>query len=145
MPRVYDATDLFWSAKGDIQISNGDIMDTAYDPLRSLVQEIKTRASSDTGAWRNSLDVGSNISDFVGEPNNKTTAEGIKTRIISSLARHGFVNTQDILLKYIPIAADKLLIRISIKVLPTPQNKGSKEITIHGLYNYEEDQVSFLI
>jgi len=100
MPRVYDAVDLFWSAKGDIQLSNGDILDTAYDPLRSLAQEIKMRASGDTGAWRNNTDIGSNISDFVGEPNNKVTAEGIKARIIASLARHGFINTNDLTIRY---------------------------------------------
>jgi hypothetical protein len=145
MPRNYDANDLLWTSRGDYYIFNGDLMDTYNDPLRSLVQEIKTRASCDQGAWKLYPELGSNISDFVGEPNNKQTAEGIKTRIINSLARHGFMHTSDIKIKYMPIDIDKLLLRISVSVLPTADNAGSDTLTIHGLYNYEEDQISFII
>lgn len=143
MPRIYDDNDLLWTFLGDFCIENGDLLDTEHDPLRSLVQEIKTRISSDIGDWRGYPDLGSNVSDFVGEPNNKATAERIKTRIISSLARHGFMHTEDIKVSYIPVDIDKLLFRISISVRPTVANAGSDSLNIMTLYNYEENQIYF--
>jgi hypothetical protein len=145
MPRNYDSTDLLWTSRGDFYCSNGDIVDTYYDPLRSLYQETKDRASSDQGAWAIFPTNGSSISDFVGEPNNKITAEAIKTRIISSLTRSGYIDSSDIDIKYIPVSAEKLLFRISIRVLPTSRNAYSDSLKILGLYTYREDQVALFI
>lgn len=145
MPRNYDSTDLLWTSRGDLYISNGDLMDTYKDPLRSLYQETKNRASSDKGSWTIFPDIGSDISDFVGEPNNKVTAESIKIRILSSLTRHGFIHSEDISIKYIPISVEKLLFRISIRVLPTARNAYSDSLKILGLYTYREDQVALFI
>jgi hypothetical protein len=144
MPRIYDSTDFFWTSRGDIKISNGDIMDTAFDPLRSHVQEIRTRVSSDLGSWKGFPDLGSSVADFVGEQNTKRTAEMIKTRLIAALARHNFMSTNDLDIKYMPYAHDKILFRIKIRVMATVENGNSEELFVHYLYNYEEDQVSFL-
>ena len=84
MPKVYDKTDLLWTTQGDLFIGpDGDIMDTSHDPLRSLVQEVRTRIMSDQGDWANYPELGGSIGDFVGKLNIKQTAEGLKARIIS--------------------------------------------------------------
>ena len=145
MPKNYDATDFLWTSRGDYYIKDGDLMDTEEDPLRSVSTEIKTRASSDQGAWKTFPNVGSSISDFVGDPNNKATAEGIKTRIQSALTKNGFINKRDLKIRYAPVSAEKLLVRISLKVAPTAKNRYSEELRLTGLYNYKEDQVAFLI
>ena len=145
MAKNYDATDFLWTSRGDIFIADGDIKDTEEDPLRSVVQEIKTRASGDQGDWKMNVNVGSNISSLVGQPNNKETAEHIKTRIISALTRHGFIKANDLSIRYMPISREKLLVRISLSVAPTSKNKASEQLKITGLYNYKEDQVALLI
>jgi len=142
----YDRTDLVWTSRGDYVIGHdGDLMDSEQDPLRSLVQEIKTRVGGDQGDWSVFPQIGANISDFVGEPNTKVTAEGMSTRINAALARNGFINTKDIKIKYIPVDREKILLRVSIKVAPTIANANTELLTLHGLYNYKENQVSFII
>lgn len=145
MAKNYDATDLLWTSRGDYYIADGDLMDTANDPLRSLVQEVKTRASADQGAWSVFPDLGSTISRFVGEPNSKETAESIKVSILSSLTRNGYINNNDVDIKYMPVSREELLFRLNLSVAPTVANANSESLTLHGLYNYEADQVTFII
>lgn len=145
MAKNYDAIDLVWTSRGDYYINDGDLMDTEYDPLRSLVQEIKTRASSDQGDWAVFPDLGASPSRFVGEPSNKQTAESIKVSIISALTRNGYINSNDIEIKYIPINREALLFRLNVDVATTVANANSESLTLHGLYRYEEDQVAFII
>lgn len=142
MPRIYDATDLAWTSRGDLVIGHdGDLYDTSTDPLRSIFQEIRTRVMSDLGDWLMYPDVGASISDFVGEPNNKVVAEAIKTRIIASLARHGLVAREDVSIRYMPVDIDQILFRVSLSVMPTARNAGSANLQINLLYNYAENNV----
>lgn len=145
MPKNYDSTDLLWTSRGDLFAQNGDILDTENDPLRSLYQEVKNRSKEDQGAWQVFPSLGSSVSDYVGEPNNKQTAEGIKARILASLTRDGYINSNDIEIRYAPVSTEELFVRTKIKVMPTTRNGNSESITVYGLYRYEEDQVSFLI
>ena len=146
MAKNYDKTDLVWTSRGDYVISHdGDIMDTERDPLRSLVQEIKTRAGGDLGDWSAFPDLGASLSDFVGEPNTKITAESIKIRLIAALAKYGFIDIKDLKIQYLPFDREKILLRISINVAPTVENANSEILTLHSIYSYEENQVSFII
>lgn len=145
MARVYDKTDVVWTNRGDMCISgDGDLQDTSFDPLRSLSQEINTRIESDQGDWKSFPDIGASISDFVGEPNNKITAEAIKTRIIGALAQDGFIHTSDMKIKYMPIDRESIIFRISLKVAPTALNGNSTELVQNILYNYSDNNVYFV-
>ena len=145
MARNYDKNDCLWTSRGDYFISgDGDIMDTSHDPLRSLLQEIRTRCESDQGDWIVFPAVGSDLRDFVGEPNNQYTAESIKTRITAALARDSFIHTKDISIKYMPVDREKLLIRATIKVAPTAANGNSDSLTRTMLYNYSDNNVYFV-
>jgi len=146
MAKIYDNTDLTWTSRGDFVVGHdGDISDTSADPLRSIYQEIRTRVMSGIGDWAFYQDVGASLSDFVGEPNNKVTAEAIKTRIISSVARHGLVAREDISIRYMPVDIDQILFRVSLSVMPTAQNAGSAYLQINLLYNYAENNVYTVI
>jgi hypothetical protein len=145
MAQIYDRIDFLWTSRGDIYIGgDGDIMDTQYDPLRSFIQEVRTRVESDQGDWKNFPDIGAGISDFVGEPNNPITAEAIRTRIIGALARDGFVHTGDMKIKYLPLDRDKLLLRLSFEVAPTATNGSTQTLTHSMLYSYSENNVYFV-
>jgi len=141
-PQVYDKNDLAWTSRGDYVVAhNGDIMDTNTDPLRSLYQEVKTRIKSNIGDWKLNQNVGASLGDFVGEPNNKMTAESIKTRIKTSLTKDGFINSKDIKIKYMPVDVDMLMFRVSIEVAKTAKNAGSENLKINVIYNYSENNI----
>lgn len=142
MPKNYDNTDLLWTTRGDIVLGHdGDIMDTFYDPLRSVVQECRTRLKGDLGDWLFHQDICAAISDYVGEPNNKVTAESIKTRIRVALSKYGLIMNEDMKIVYVPIDIDKIMFRISLSVASTARNVGSNEILIQFLYSYAENNV----
>lgn len=145
MPKVYDDSDLFWTSRGDLLLGgDGDIQDTEHDPLRSIVQEIKTRVEADQGDWETFPDLGAGISDFVGEPSNKQTAEKIKTRIISALLADGLINSKDLKVMYLVVNVDHLLYRISLKVAPTIRNRNSTQLIYNLLYSYSDNNISFV-
>ena len=145
MPKIYDESDLFWTSLGDFHLGgDGDLQDTEHDPLRSLVQEIKTRVEADQGDWENFPDLRAAIGDFVGQPNNKQTAESIKTRIIAALTQDGFVHSKDLKVMYVPINVDHLLYRISIQVAPTVRNRNSSQLIYNLLYSYSDNNVYFV-
>ena len=142
MANVYDRNDFAWTSRGDYVIShNGDIMDTDADPLRSLYQEIKTRIKSEIGDWKLNPTVGSSLGDYVGELNNKITAEAVKTRIKAALTRDGLINSADLSIRYMPIDVDRLMVRISIQVAQTAKNAGSESLKINVIYHYSENNV----
>lgn len=142
MPQNYDRNDLAWSYRGDWLISHdGDLRDTFDDPLRSLYEEVRDVLKSEVGDWRIYPEIGAGLPDFVGEPNNKRTAEAIKTRVIAALTRNGLVASNDLKVMYTPMDIDKLLIRISITVAQTAANRGSNSLGITLGYSYAENQV----
>lgn len=138
----YDSNDLMVTSRGGFIIGHdGDLLDTLSDPLRSLFQEIRTRVMSSIGDWSIYPSLGASIEDFIGEPNNKLTAESIKIRIISSLTKNGFINSADLMVKYTPVDINRILFRVSVKVAPTSLNGNSTTLTISALYNYSENNV----
>jgi hypothetical protein len=142
MSNVYDTTDLAWTFRGDYTVSHdGDIMDTYEDPLRSIVQEIRDRIKSDKGDWRYYPELGASVSDFVGEPNTKLTAESIKARILMAITRNGLVNSNDVKILYAPIDIDKIMFRVSLSVAPTARNRASQYALINLVYSYSENNV----
>jgi len=142
MPQIQDSIDFIWASRGDIIFGDtGDVADTKFDPLRSLAQETLTRVKSGVEDWDVFPGLGADIADMVGQPNNKETAELIRTRIIASLARDGFINTRDMEVKYFPLNHESLFIRISIKVSPTALNGNSNSLVLNTLYNYSDNNI----
>jgi len=141
LAEIYDKTDAVWTSRGDFAIHAGDLADTKSDPLRSLYQEIKTRVKSELGEWYHHRKLGATLSDFVGEPNDKTTAEAIKLRIIASLTNDGFVKSSDLKVTYMPVDLDRLFFRLSVSVAPTARNAGSNVLKISLLYHYSENNI----
>jgi hypothetical protein len=142
MAGTYDNTDLAWTLRGDFIVSHdGDLMDTFEDPLRSIVQEIRDRVKSDKGDWKHYPDLGSSMSDYVGEPNTKLTAEAIKARIMAAITRNGLVLSKDVKILYAPIDIDKIMFRISLTVAPTARNRASQYLILNVVYSYSENNV----
>jgi hypothetical protein len=142
MAGVYDSNDFAWTLRGDYVISHdGDLMDTYEDPLRSVVEEIRDCVKSDKGDWKLYPEVGASISDYVGEPNTKLSAEAIKMRILTAITRNGLVNSNDVKILYAPIDIDKIMFRLSLTVAPTARNRASQYLTLNVIYSYSENNV----
>lgn len=144
MPRSYDNVDFYWTFDGDFIVGpSGDLHDTSDDSLRSLVQEVKTRLMSDQWDWSIFPRVGAGLSDLVGQPNNRETAEDGKAKIISALSRDGLVNSEDISVKYVPISRDLIMYRLSITVANTALSYDSQYVQVNLLYNYTDNNIHF--
>lgn len=142
MAQNYDKIDLFFNSRGDYSNSfEGDLLDTSGDPLRSVFQEIETRAKSSLEDWSIYPTLGASLEDYVGEPNNKVTAEAIKIRLISSLVRDSFIRESDLKIAYLVPDIDRIIFRLTLKVEPTVQNGNSQYLSVRLLYNYTENNI----
>ena len=145
MPKVYDKIDLYWTFEEDLIIGpEGDLYDTSEDPLRSLIQEAKTRIQGDQEDWELYPDVGAGLSDLIGEPNNKITAENGKAKIIAALTRDGLVASSDISIRYMPVGPHSLLYKLVIAVTPTDLNYQTEYIDVKVLFDYMDGNLHFV-
>jgi hypothetical protein len=145
MVKNYDRTDLYWTRRGDYVIGpDGDILDTSDDPLRSLIQECRSRLQSDQGDWNLYPQLGANLSDLIGESNNKMTAESLKAKVIAALNQYGMVDTRNINISYLPLGPSTILLRLSIAVASTEENHLTKSLDIQILYNYTDNNIHIL-
>lgn len=144
MPKDYDNVDFYWTFDGDFLVGpGGDIHDTSDDPLRSLVQEVKTRLMSDQQDWGLFPRVGAGLSALVGQPNTKETAEDGKAKIISALSRDGLVSPDDLSVKYLPVSRDTIMYRLTIAVASTAFNYKTQYVQIKLLYSYTDNNIHF--
>lgn len=139
MPGNYDNIDFDWSFDGDLIIDDdGDIKDTSDDHIRSLLNEIQTIVKSETQDWRDNPEVGAGLSDFIGEPNDRTTARDLQARLENAIGL--IVNRQDLSVRIIPFHIHKVAILIAVQALSTPNNSLTSftPITLHFVFDYQE-------
>jgi hypothetical protein len=145
MPRNYDEIDLAWTLNGDLALGkDGDIADTSHDVLKSLRQEIRTRVRSSLEDWEMHPEIGSDLDEIIGEPNNKQTAERGKNRIIDSLIRDNFMSEMDVKVKYVPVDQNRILYILTVSVAPTTANDGSEEFAVKFLFHIKDKGFKFI-
>ena len=134
--------DLRWTWNGDIVIGpNGDIGDTKVHGLLSFVQEIKTRCRSELYDWKMHPHLGANMSDLIGRPNNRETAETGKARLHSALTRDGFIASRLIEILYTPTGRHHILYRLTVNV---PDYGKDEQIQLNLLFDTDEFELTFL-
>lgn len=140
--RGWRETDLRWSSSGDLCLdAKGDLEDTANIPLGSFIQEVRTRIQSDLYDWALNPHIGSSLSELVGEPNNKETAENGKIRIISCLTKDGLCDSSRIKVRYTPISRHVIMYNVLIQL---PDITGQDLINISLLFNQSDFEIVFL-
>ena len=142
MASNYDSIDFDFTWDGDFILdTQGDLKDTSEDLLLSFRNEIFTIVKSSLGDWREDPGVGSDLDDYVGEPNSRETGVGIKTRLESSLSE--ILSPSDLRIRIIPVSIYRVLIAMTIEVLPTPENRlrAGTSIQTTFLYDYLEKGV----
>jgi len=143
----YDAYDCSWSWDGDLSVGeDGDLADNKDDAIQSLVNEIRTVIRSETGDWQFYPQLGADLSDFLGEPNNRETGKAIEDRIISSLVGLGIVTRGDLSVRVMPVEAHAVMITITVNAEATADNSlvVGEPILVSLVYDSIEDSVFFL-
>lgn len=143
----YDSYDLDWTWDGDLALGDdGDLKDTSDDAITSLLNEIRTIIRSELGDWQMHGLLGSNLSDFLGEPNTQETALAIEERISSSLITFGTIDAKDITVRVIPVQRHMVMVIITISAEATQYNSltAGEPVKVTLTYDTLEDTVFFL-
>lgn len=143
----YFSNDLYWNSRGDLAVGiNGDIQDTIDSPLRSLVQEVRTRVQSEINDWPIYPKLGAGINDFIGEPNNEQTATELQSRLIYALTHDNLVLREDLVIDLVPMTVRALKIIVRINVAQTPGVNENKQWLIFGfLYDTSEQGLIYAL
>lgn len=145
MPSVQDNIDLFFGKNGDLALDpNGDTSGTEGDLLYSFKQECYNRVRSEYKDWIIHPFLGASLSDLVGEPSSKANAEKGVEKIRGALTLGGFLTSNDINIKYIPVDNHTILYRVTIKIVPTTANKFTDEVQVQVLLDFDNKIVSTL-
>jgi hypothetical protein len=123
MPAYLDNIDANFSWNGDFDLDAGDIRQSTQDALQSLLDQIHSICASATGDWEIYPNRGAGLDDFVGEPNNRSTGDRLRERLMLSFISSELVDQKDLDIRVIPVHIHKVLIVIKINALPTPFNK----------------------
>ena len=143
MAGIYDSVDLYFSSAGDLALDNSnDIASTEGDILLSFKQEIFNRVRSEFQDWTLHPWIGAGISDIIGEPNSRETAEIGKEKIMNSLTIGAFVVADDVNIKYMPITHDSIMYTIEIDVEPTEENDYANSIRITLLLDFDTHKIT---
>lgn len=136
----YSSIDFFWSNRGDYALDHrGDIADTEDNPLRSLVQEMRTRVEASVGDWPIYPTIGAGLDDFIGEVNNRTTADEIKVRVAASLTSDGLIKASDLQVQVTPLSSRAIRVSIMVNVMNTPGVESNIEwLNFSYLYDIAE-------
>lgn len=139
MASNFDSIDLDFTWDGDLLLhDDGDLKDTSEDLLLSLRNEIQSIVKSNAGDWRESLEHGASLDDFIGDSNSRETARLIQDRVEQSLRILGRLS--DFSVRVVPVHIHRVLIIVSVSVMATPENRmrAGDSVVVSFLYDYLE-------
>ena len=134
----YEAVDLRFSADGDLIVDEGGaVTDTSISPLLSFKQEIISRILTSRGDWERHPWLGTNASQYIGEPVNEETMESLIYALRHGLTADGLIRDRDldILWAQLDINAVGILITVEVGVLDL-ETQGRLEIPF--VFDFED-------
>ena len=143
----YDTIDLDFTWDGDFtKGQDGDLGDTSDDYIRALVNTIRDLVKSEFGDWEKDPNFAGSLADFRGEPNTRAIGKTIEDRVKSRLSGSQVAQSQDILVKVVPVHANQILIVIRIQAISTPRNslKPGEPVVVSLVYDSTEHDIFFL-
>lgn len=134
----YEAVDLRFSADGDLIVDDGGALtDTAISPLLSFKQEIITRVLSSQGDWERHPYLGTNVSQYIGEPITEETMEALLDSLRHGLTADGLVRDRDLELLWAQLDTNSVGILITVEVgVLDRENQGRLEIPF--IFDFED-------
>lgn len=101
----YDESDLMFSADGDLVITDrGDFALVNKNPYVEQSARHRIRTSDPDWFDPDTTDIGANLEDLIGMPNNRETALLSIERITACLTQNGLIDTQDIYIRPVPLS-----------------------------------------
>jgi hypothetical protein len=127
---TYEAIDLRFSADGDLVVDQGgSIVDTSLYPLLSLKQEIVSRILTNVGDISQHPWLGTNVQQYVGEPNNDETIEALVESLSIGLTNDNLVDRGDLSFEWARWDEHTMLMIITVDVgALDPEGEGKLEI-----------------
>ena len=127
---AYEAVDLRFSADGDLVLDQGgSIVDTALYPLLSLKQEIISRILTNVGDLPEHLWLGTNVQQYIGEPNVDRTIEEMIESMTIGLTNDGLVDERDLSFEWARWDEHTLVMVLTVNVGSLdPDGEGKLEI-----------------
>lgn len=129
----YDESDLMFSIDGDLVISDtGDL--SLVNKNEYIEQSARHRVRTSDPDWfdPNMQDIGANLEDLIGMPNNPETARLAIERVTDSLTGGGLIDKQDIYIRPVPVSRYIIALFLFIQ---TPFE--GKPIGFHITFNLE--------
>jgi len=104
----YNETDIKVTASGDLELgSNNDFVYVASSGV--LQQDIAFRLRTDYNDFVPHPEIGADLSSLIGEPNTRATTKLGESKIIHSLTYDGRIRSNDLYLRGVPIALEKVV------------------------------------
>lgn len=109
--------DLYFTESGDFALDakREDLLDTSNSNYRAFIQEILTRALSNKGEWRMQPDIGANINDYLGQPNNAVLGQRVYNSLYNALTQNGFLKSSELKIDVFPISKNDIGILLTIQ------------------------------
>lgn len=142
----YDSIDADWTWDGDfVRGDDGDIGDTSYDTLKSVQNEIATIVKSELTDWELDPFIGTNLSDYSGEPNTRETGEAIEERVSLALESSTVVQSNDVAVRTVPINVHQVMIMITLFTgwNSTNQLSPAEPVSVNLVYDTIEKDIFF--
>ena len=119
----YDNIDFYFSDDGDLSLGDsGDIADTSYDHIVSLQQQVIFAMKNDLGDWVEYPTIGTNLREFVGEPNTRENARKIEAKVKNVLINAISIQKQDLEVNVNAAGVHSVYIEIIINADATIKN-----------------------
>lgn len=126
--RLREDVDFYWLSSGDLCLDSerGDIKDTSRYNYRSTIQRILTRVMSKPGDWRVTDNMGANLEQFLGRPNDQETGLEIQSAVYYELVANDFLRPNEVEVEVFPLSKTQVV--IIVKVTPANQRDAIKLI-----------------
>jgi len=114
MPGSYTTQDILLSESGDFVVDDtGDLALATID--QTTKQDAIFYLYTEFGDFTGQPDLGSRVSDFIGEPNTKGNAQLLKAEMLRAITTDGRFASRDIAIQIVPIAIDEILAYVTIQ------------------------------
>jgi phage baseplate assembly protein W len=104
---------------GDISTDPAEgmpVRDIALHSQTNVIKQVlRNRLKTDSPDWFHHPEMGGNLSDLVGEPNTRATGQKGVELITNALSYDGYINTDNINVRPVPVSSSVILFLIELK------------------------------
>lgn len=144
---VLDSIDVDLTWDGDLQVGDdGDLKTNSDDYIRATETAVQNIVKADFGDWDGDPTFAANLSDFIGEPNNRENGQKIAQRVKSRIVAMGIAEASDITVRVVPIGIHEVAILVKVDAASTSGNRlqPGESLVVSTLFDSNEGEVLVL-